>query len=229
MQKLKWIWLLIVFCGCGTLKLRSTWQAPESTGANYQKILVTGLITAQEDSLPDSLEEDIAAEIKAVGYPAVSCYKEYGFEKHGQNLSEVLGAAGKSRFDAVFTVALVHKSSEKQFIPYHQDFTLYISQYNMGWLVQNNSAYHIFEPGYWIENVKCVWEINLYELPSQKLIYSSQTESFDGAIPAHFGRQYGAFIVKDLIKKHVLFRKKQPKVPQTIDSANGSAYRQGTF
>jgi hypothetical protein len=62
----------------------------------------------------------------------------------------------------------------------------------------------IYEPGYYVVDTKDFWESNLYDMPTQKLVYSVQTQSFDPGSSESLGHGYGQLIVKDMVKNHIL-------------------------
>ena len=53
-------------------------------------------------------------------------------------------------------------------------------------------------------NTKFFWESNLYDMSTQKLIYSVQTESFDPANSETMAHEYGKMIIKNMVQQSVL-------------------------
>ena len=63
--------------------------------------------------------------------------------------------------------------------------------YNRFWGYRTVLSRRIYEPGYYITDTKYFWESNLYDMSTQKLVYSVQTQSFDPANSESMGHEYG--------------------------------------
>jgi hypothetical protein len=55
-----------------------------------------------------------------------------------------------------------------------------------------------------VVDTKDFWESNVYDMPTQQLVYSVQTQSFDPGSSESLGHEYGQLIVKDMVKKNIL-------------------------
>ena len=62
----------------------------------------------------------------------------------------------------------------------------------------------IYSPGYYVTATKYFWESNLYEVESQELVYSIQTQSFDPASIGSLANEYGKMIVGNILKNDIL-------------------------
>ena len=61
-----------------------------------------------------------------------------------------------------------------------------------------------YEPGYYVTDTKYFWESNFYDMSTQTLVYSVQTQSFDPANSESLGHQYGQMIVNDMVKNNIV-------------------------
>lgn len=92
-------------------------------------------------------------------------------------------------------------------------YTPFGNHYNQFWGYRTALYQRIYEPGYYAKNKQYFWESNLYDMDTQKLMYSMHTQSFDPANSALTGHEYGQIIVKDMSKKNVL--KKRDNIAKT--------------
>jgi len=76
--------------------------------------------------------------------------------------------------------------------------------YNRFWGYRTALYNRIYEPEYYVIDTKYFLESNLYDMNSQKLVYSVQTQSFDHANSNALGHEYGRLIVKNMVKQNVL-------------------------
>ena len=109
-----------------------------------------------------------------------------------------------SGVDAVCTIVLLDKQKESKYIPGNIYYSPYSYYSNRFWGYRTTLYRRIYEPGYYVTNTKYFWESNFYDMDTQKLIYSVQTQSFDPATSESLGHEYGQMIVKDMVKNNVI-------------------------
>jgi hypothetical protein len=130
---------------------------------------------------------------------------EYG-PKAFDNMTEeaAIEKLKNSGIDAVLTVVLLDKEKEKRYHPGYAYYSPYGFYYNRFWGYRTTLYRRIYEPGYYVSNTKYFWESNFYDMNTQKLVYSVQTQSFDPASSESLAHEYGQLIVKDMVKNKVL-------------------------
>lgn len=65
--------------------------------------------------------------------------------------------------------------------------------------------------GYYESATKIFRESNFYDRNSKKMIYSSQTETFDPSSKGKPGHYYGVLLANTLVKSKVLIRAEEPR------------------
>jgi hypothetical protein len=65
--------------------------------------------------------------------------------------------------------------------------------------------------GYYEYATKIFWESNFYDRYSRKMIYSSQTESFELRSKENLAHYYGALLANNLVKRKVLIKPEEPR------------------
>ena len=109
-----------------------------------------------------------------------------------------------SGVDAVITIVLLDKQKESKYVPGSIHYSPYGYYYNRFWGYRTTLYQRIYEPGYYVTDTKYFWESNLYNMNTQQLVYSVQTQSFDPANSASLGHQYGKLIVNDMISNNII-------------------------
>jgi hypothetical protein len=200
--------LLILLNGCTTSKITTTWKAENSAPQKFQKIMVLSLIREADRSIQEKMENHFVGDLRELGYQAVSSLQEFG-PKAFDNMSEeeAINKLKNSGVDAIITIVLLDKIRERNYVPSRINYSPYGYYQNRFWGYRGTLYGRIYEPGYYVIDTKYFWESNLYEMNTQKLIYSVQTESFDPANSESMGHEYGKLIVNRMIKDLVL----QPK------------------
>lgn len=207
MKDLKYIsvLLILVVAGCTTSRITSSWKASDTVPKYYNKILVMGLIRDADRSIQENMENHIAGDFKELGYNAVSSFKEYG-PKAFEGLDEeaAISKIKNNGVDAVLTIVLLDKEKERKYIAGTIYYSPYGYYYNRFWGYHGTMYRRIYEPGYYATDTKYFWESNFYDMSTQKLIYSVQTQSFDPASSESLGHEYGQMIVNDMVKSKIV-------------------------
>ncbi|HET9433194.1 MAG TPA: hypothetical protein VFO37_05520, partial [Chitinophagaceae bacterium] len=175
---------------------------------SYSKIMTVGVIKDDNDSIRVRIEKSITADLKAIGYEAVSALEEFG-PKGLTNLDqeETYLKLCNRGIDAVIIVALIDISKEKQFRTqksYTYSDTYY---YNRIWNYKNIQA-DLVKINSTVKS-SCFWEAILFNLSTLEAECTIQSASFslpENNLAGQFERQ----IVKKMIKEKIL-RKQEVK------------------
>lgn len=208
MKKIRWAILLVTFLivnSCATSHITSTWKAHDVTAPNFKKIMVVGIIREADRTLRERMEAHLAGDLKDLGYSAFSAFQEYG-PRAFKDMSEeeVTKKLAGDGIDAVITIVLLDKQKERYYVPGRMVFTPYYTYYGHFWGYYNSLNNRILSPGYYEVTTKYFWESNLYDLASNKLVYSVQTQSFDPSSTDGLAHEYGRMIVQNMVKNNVL-------------------------
>lgn len=195
------VFILFVI-SCSSTRITSTWKAEIQSDKHFQKILVLGLIHDHDRYLQEKMEQHMVDDLRNKGFESVGSLQEFG-PKYFDKLNEELSIAkiGDRGFDAVITIVLLDKKKEKHYVPGNIYYSPYSPYYRNFWRYRSTLYFRIYEPGYFVTNTEYFWESNLYELPSQKLLYSVQTKSFDPNNTEKLSHEYGELIIDDMIGK----------------------------
>ncbi|HVW15509.1 MAG TPA: hypothetical protein VHB54_16875 [Mucilaginibacter sp.] len=198
---------MVLMMGCATSKITSSWKAPDAVPQRYNKIMVLGLIRTADRTLQENMENHMVGDLRALGYNAVSSLQEYGPKVFdGMDEQTAMNKLKNSGVDAVITIVLLDKEKEKSYVPGHiYYYSPYSYYYRHFWGYHTAIYRRIYEPGYYVTNTRYFWESNVYEMDTQKLLFSVQTQSFNPSDSESLGHEYGQLIVKS-ITEHGLLR-----------------------
>lgn len=197
---------LVLVVSCGTTSyITSSWKAPDIQPKKYGKIVVLGLVNDVDRTIREKLEQHIVGDLNTLGYTAVCSCEEYN-PKAFEDLTEEqsINKLKNAGVDAVLTVVLLDKTREAQYFPGEISYTPYAIYQNRFYGYYRTMYTRVYTPGYYVIDTKYFWESNLYDLSSDKLLYSAQSRSFDPANAESMGHSYGKMIVKDMLEKNVL-------------------------
>jgi hypothetical protein len=176
------LFFFLVFMGClPTVDVTKTWKNTEALNSNasHHSIFIAALTSNVEAK--KKLESRLAAEAKKRGLKVVT-----GMEVFGPPGSPGIDTARAAILDkiratgatAAFTVALVDVGDENHYVPgsgsYGTAFSSYFDSFGNYYrrtdLVVNSPGYYADEKMYYLES-------NLYDVTTEKLLWSAQSES----------------------------------------------------
>ncbi len=203
---------LFLLYSCGTTSyITSSWKAASIPEKKYKKIVVLGLVREADRTIREKMEQHIVGDLAELGYDAVCSCDEYNpraFE--GLAEKEAIAKLRNSGVDAVLTVTLLDKEKEKYYVPGRVAYSPYYIYHNRFYGYYRTMYERIYTPGYFVTNTKYFWESNFYDLESNTLLYSVQSQSFDPASTENLSHEYGQMIIKDMVKNQVIRNQKAP-------------------
>lgn len=197
---------IILLCACmlsscSSTKLVSSWTAKDLNIQQSNKILVIALMGAKDRKLRENVENSIVEHLKTRGLSAGSALVEYG-PKDFEGLEEKIAIQKiKAKgYDGTFTIALLDKSKNKQYVP----GGIGIMPYPYGFWGYYRPMYaRVYEPGYYQVTNRFMLEANFFNLTNDKLVYSAQTKSVDPKSPQSLAAEFSKILFDDMMKKGV--------------------------
>ena len=212
MKKIFLILCTAVLFSCQTSKITSTWTDNNVSPKKYNKILVLGVLKDNDHELQSKMEKHLAGDLNDLGYSAFAASDVFpsGTFIKGDT-TKAIEALNSKGFDAVLTIVLLNKEKEKQYIPGRVIHTPYAPYHDRLDLYYYTMYDRIQTEGYYESGTKIFWESNFYDRNSKKMIYSSQTESFDLGSKENLAHYYGALLANNLVKRKVLIKPEEPR------------------
>ena len=214
MKKIFFVLGVTVIFSCQTSKITNTWTENNISPKKYAKVLVLGILTDNDRELKFKMEDHLAKDLNDLGYNALAANKIFPPDTFVKgDTARAVDAINREGFDAVLTIVLLNKVKERQYVPakplYDRETTLF-NRFNRYYYSIHD---RIYAEGYYTENTKLFWESNFYDIDNKKLIYSSQTRSFDPGSKETLAHYYGILIANNLVKKKILLEPPEPATP----------------
>lgn len=195
---------MIFLNACFSTRVVSSWKSDGVTLREYNKVLIIGLMAAQERNLRENIENRLVEAFSKQGVSAGSAYTEYG-PKAFDNLDEqaALERIKGSGYDGAFTIALLDKSKEKNYVPGSVSYRPF-TYYNRFWGYFRTVYTRVYDPGYYTESTNYILEANFYDLNEGKLEYSAQTKSFDPGTDQVLAYELSEALLADMMKQGIV-------------------------
>jgi hypothetical protein len=186
----------VFIIACAGTKLTHTWVDETHHGKPVSDILVIA-VTHREDNR-QSFEDKFVAQLKGSGVEAVSSSNVIPIPADLELKKEdILKAVNKFKNDAVIITHLLGVEEKESYTPPERDIGGYYSHY--GW------AYgYSHEPGYYRTHTLVRLATHLYDVKTEKLIWSAKSESLDPSSTNQIIDDVIEVLIKDLQKNKLL-------------------------
>ncbi|MBX2922060.1 MAG: hypothetical protein KF746_07700 [Chitinophagaceae bacterium] len=196
--------LALAACSTNT-KITSSWKGPNGyTAGKEDKILVLGMLPDKDRSMRENIEAELVKSLREQGYDAVSAYETFGPRSFkGQDEKKVMEELKDKNIQSIITIALLDKEKERKYTPGRVDYFPNIG-YNPFWRRYVYYYDRVYNPGYYTNSTNYFVESNLYDVGSNRLVYSVQSKTLDPSSLQQMARNYSKAIVKDMEKNNIL-------------------------
>jgi len=210
MKKFSWampflLTLLVISCG-PSHKVTSSWVSPEAKAEKkkYSKVFIA--VLSQNQAAKNIVEADLEKAISAKGFQTVKSSDVFApnFTKgNGDDKAAILAKVRELGCDAIVTSALIDKQSEQRYVP---GTTTMYSPYG-GYGGYGFGGYYGYmyptmysTPGYYTTEKTYFIETNVFDVASEKMIYSIQSQAYDPNSITSASRDYTAVIVDQWLR-----------------------------
>ena len=167
---------LLFVTGCTTTRVSTLWQDPAYTGGPFHKLLVAGV--SDRPGVRRSFEDRFVAALETRGAAAVAAWRVLP-DQAEPSQGTLLGAARKAGADGLLVTRLMGIREQTVYTP--PTFSIGPGYYG----AYGGSAGVVwsygFGAGYYSTYTNVFLEINLYDVRSERLVWSGQSKTFDPA------------------------------------------------
>jgi hypothetical protein len=173
----------------------------------YSSVFVA--VMSQNLKVKQVFENDLASEATARGLKAVKSgdvFKPNFTTENAGTKEAVLTKVRELGLETIFTVTLKRKETSTRYVPGE---TYAPAPYYGGyWGYYSNTYGTVYAPGYYVQDKTYFVESNLYEVASEKLLWSVQSEVFNPDSVETVAGEYTSMLL-DALDKEGLLRKQK--------------------
>lgn len=189
--------ILVLVTGCTTTTPVSEWRDPAYQGGPVNNILVIGVTRlATERRL---FEDEFVSELGKLKVNAVASHTIMDTEKKISKESVVAAIQGKN-IDAVLVTHLVGVDTRESYTPPSYRPAFYGGYYGY----YSHAFSYVYEPGYYTRYKVLQLETRLYEVKSEKMIWSTLSETIDPNNAAKVAKSKIGSVIGQLQKQKLL-------------------------
>ncbi|MBU6158630.1 MAG: hypothetical protein KGP35_06315 [Bacteroidetes bacterium] len=195
----------ISVASCTTTRIDSSWKDPQFQNTAFKKIIVAGIMEGKKrKSLQLSFESHAVNDLKMIGYTAKAASDVYGLRGiNGKSEGEILQMLKKDGYDAAITFTLLDINKEKSYVQGHLEFWPGGFYFNRFGRYYSYWYKRIYSPGYYVTNTTYIVEGNVFELGTDKLIFTAQTESIDPSSVDNLAHRISRSLVQSMQEKNI--------------------------
>jgi hypothetical protein len=195
-------------CAGLNTKMTGSWKNDEILkDSNYSSVFidVMGPNVQVKNMLEDELE-NIANERGLNTVKSQDVFKKTLFNEGTPSKEELLKAIRETGLETVFIIALKDKETTTRYVPgrttYYSPmgfgyYGSYYRYYSTVYAMNDGSGYYTQDKSYYVES-------NLYDVESEELIWSAQSETYNPNSSEDFVRGYTKALIDKMIKDGVL-------------------------
>lgn len=195
---------LYILTSCApAVEITSDWVNSDArpTG-NFDKILTVAMMSNIQ--LKTSFENSMETQLEKAGVQAVSASTV--FDKNDLDREAMADKINSSGSQAILTMSILRENTEAQYVPARGGaYNPLMYNYYSGFY--NYYGYYgpmVYDPGYVAVTNIYYLEANLYDVETDKLLYSSQSKVYDPSEIERFANSFSEEIVEALQAENLL-------------------------
>jgi hypothetical protein len=197
---------ILFLAACSSTNVLNSWKDKEGVEqATLKKVMVLAMLPEKQRVLRQEMENEMVEDLQKRGFTAVSALQENGPKSFvGMNEKQVMQQLDRSRIDGVITISLQDTETSEHYTPGSVRYEPYAVRYNRFYRTYQTFYERVYTPGYTDQQTNYFFETNLYQLNSNKLLYSAQSKSFDPSSASQIAKEVSKAVVKDMEKNNIL-------------------------
>lgn len=171
-----------IFVRCAsTSAITGSWKAPDANMRGYQKFFVAAL--TDNTSIRQTVEDELSKSLAGLGLETEKSIDVFPPDFRNQEIEKsdaVLERISDTGSDAILTIALIDQTSEERYIPGSGAYPVgRFGYYGTFMSYYGNWAGSLYTPGYYTTDKVYYLETNIYDARSGKLVWSTQSKTYN--------------------------------------------------
>lgn len=194
--------LFLVACAAST-EITAVWRNPENAGTSYHNICIAAI--TENVANKQVIEQEMANQLKINGVKSTKIVDilPYKFTGNPEEKNIILEKVRENKNDGILTFTLIKQKDETRYVPGS-------ATYSPGYYGGSFGGYYgyyggrMYDPGYYTQDEIYFIETNLYDVATEKLVWSVQSKTWNPSNISQFSQDFTRAITKQLIKSNVI-------------------------
>lgn len=194
--------LLMVACAAST-EITAVWRSPENATKSYQNICIAAI--TENVANKQVVEQEMSNQLKLKGVQSTKIVDilPYKFTGNPDEKNIILEKVRANKNDGILTFTLIKQKEETRYVPGSATYAPYGAYGSFGGYYGYYGA-RMYDPGYYTQDDIYFLETNLYDVATEKLVWSVQSKTWNPSNINQFAQDFTRAITKQLIKSSVI-------------------------
>jgi hypothetical protein len=187
---------LFILTACASTQLTHTWVDRERQGKPVSSVMV--IAVTKEEGIRRSFEDKFVEKLNDIGIDALSSADDIEIPADKKlEKTHIANALEQHKNDAVIVTQLKSVEKKQTYVPPRRSVGGYYGYYG--------HAYHtVIEPGYYRDDTYILLETNLYDVATEKLIWSGTSKTWNPSSTNSLIDGVVSSIIKEMEKMQLL-------------------------
>lgn len=198
------VFCILVLAGCASsTEITGVWKSTESQ-TSYRNICVAA--TTDNAIAKQVIEDEMFRQLKQKGIRAtrISDLLPRKFTGDVDEKEVILQEVKKNGNDAILAFTLIKQKEQTRYVPGPSQYMPYADYYGTFGGYYGYYGPRIYSPGYYTTDEIYYIETNLYDVKSEKLVWSVQSRTYNPSGIGQFSVDFTKAITRQLIKSGVI-------------------------
>jgi hypothetical protein len=192
--------LPIILSACASQKIATSWINPEAkTKGPYESIFV--MVMAQSNAASFDIEDRVAETFASRGRKSVvssSVFPAQLSAAESLPKDQMVEAIKRTGCDAVFIIAVLDVLSVETYNPGSAYYPMNYGMYGSYYGYYNHYYPQVYSPGYYSTDKTYYIETNFYDVATDQLLFSIQSEAYNPSSLDSWFKEYSYKLTKEL-------------------------------
>lgn len=203
--------MLTYFSSCSSVtEVSGTWKKTGTVAKRYNKICVLGV--SKDIVKRSTVEKAVVNQMSLNGITAVAGVNilpdsfidsDNNGQVDNQNKEALAAKLKEAGIDGIFLITLQDVKKSEQYVPgttVYAPYAGFYPFYNNYW-----GAYNMVNtPGYYVQNTNYFLSSNFYDMSTEQLVWSAQSQTFNPNSLSDFSQSYASSVVQEFVESGVI-------------------------
>ena len=202
------IFVCTIFSACtSSTQITSTWTDKEIEAPAYKNIFVVAL--THDIDARKIVENELAAHFRDKGVKVSTSIDLYGpiTREEAGSKEEIVAKVRENGNNAILILSLIDSETETRYVAGNNNYYAPTLTYNFYGSFGSYYDYYspqLYEPGYYANDKIYFLESNLYDVASEKLVWSAQSQSYSPGDIENFAEEFSEVTIARLHKDNLI-------------------------
>ena len=194
--------VILTACASST-QITGSWKNKDIEAPAYHNIFIAAL--THDIAARELVENELATQLRDRGIKVTTSIELFGpiTREQAGNRDEIVKKVQENGKDAILTLSLVDTETETRYVPGDNNYYAPTITYNFYGSFSNYYDYYypqLYEPGYYANDKVYFLESNLYDVASEELLWSAQSQSYSPEDIESFAEEFSEVTIARLHK-----------------------------